>query len=228
MISQEKLKNDVQKIQHAFIMTMVLMIDSKDKGVYKHAKRTSKYAELLCRELVKMGYYLDRIDEQFITKLIYTAPLHDIGKLYTPDEILNKPGKLTNEEFEIMKLHTVEGANIVEGIIKRFPNNTNYTDLLTLAKEISLYHHEKWDGTGYPERLSESDIPLSARIIAVADVFDALTSKRVYRDAMSYEEALNIIKDGSKTHFDPKIVLAFMHAFESICQASCESNTKVM
>lgn len=224
---QNNLKSDVQKIQYAFIMTMMLMIDSKDEGVCEHAKRTSLYAEVLSRKLIQLGYYQDEINEDFITKLIYTAPLHDIGKLYTPDEILNKPGKLTDEEFNIMKLHTRDGAKIIEGIIEKFPKNSDYTNLLEFAKYIALYHQEKWNGTGYPEGLRGDMIPLSARIIAVADVFDALTSKRVYRDAMSNDEALKIIKEGIGNHFDPKIVVAFEHTFENICEISCDK-TKVI
>ena len=209
-------KNDLEKAQYSFVMSIVEMIDNKEHSIGEHVRRTRGYAEIIIRELLDKGFYRDKLDEDTISRILNAAPLHDIGKLYTPNEILNKPGKLTKEEFEIMKLHTINGGKIIDVLIKKACNKTEYIEVLNCAKEQALYHHERWDGTGYPFGLSREDIPLSARITSIADVFDALTSKRVYRDALSVDEALRIILDETGKHFDPKIVSAFLSAFHEI------------
>ena len=150
----------------------------------------------------------DVLTDEYIDSVIKSAPLHDIGKIRISDSILNKPGKLTDEEFEIMKQHTTYGAQVIEQCISTLPGS----NFLGEAKNIAKYHHEKWNGKGYPEGLSGEDIPLSARIMAVADVFDALISKRVYKDAFSFDKAMEIIKEDSGTHFDPKVAEAFLAA----------------
>ena len=141
-----------------------------------------------------------------------SAPLHDIGKINISDTILNKPGKLTPEEYEIMKTHTTAGKHIMEKAI----NTVKGENYLKEARNMAAYHHEWWDGNGYPEGLKGQVIPLSARVMAVADVFDALTSKRIYKEAMPFEEAIDIIKQESGTHFDPKCVEVFAEAEEEI------------
>nr|MCR4903364.1 HD domain-containing protein [Butyrivibrio sp.] len=138
--------------------------------------------------------------------LIQAAPLHDIGKIAIPEDILNKPGKLNDEEFDIMKTHAFEGKKIIEKATENLPD----AGYLEEAADMAGYHHERWDGSGYPEKLSGEQIPLSARIMAVADVFDALVSKRAYKDSFSYEKSISIIKEEAGTHFDPLVVDAFL------------------
>ena len=147
-----------------------------------------------------------------------SAPLHDIGKIKIPDAILNKPGRLTEEEFEIMKTHAKCGADIIQQVIDTLPNS----QYLYEAKRIAGFHHEKWNGKGYPEGLQGEEIPLSARVMAVADVFDALVSVRCYKNAMSYDEAMDIIKKDAGSHFDPKVVEAFVAASDEVKQISDE------
>ena len=134
------------------------------------------------------------------------APLHDIGKIKISDSILNKPGRLTPEEFDVIKTHTIEGAKIIEQTLRNIENN----DYIETAEQMALYHHEKWNGTGYPMGLAGEQIPLCARIMAVVDVFDALTSKRVDKDAFSVDKAIDILKESSGSHFEPKLVDEFI------------------
>ena len=152
--------------------------------------------------------YTDQLTDEFIQNVYHSAPLHDIGKIRVSDTILNKPGKLTDEEFETMKLHTIYGRDVIEKA-KKASSEASY---LNEAENLSLYHHEKWNGKGYPHGLSGEDIPLSARIMAVADVFDALVSKRSYKDPFPFEKAMDIIREGAGNHFDPYVAGAFMHA----------------
>ena len=160
--------------------------------------------------------YEDQLTDAFIQDVINSAPLHDVGKIQVPDAILNKPGKLTDEEFAIMKTHTTAGSEIITSAIDMVSEeNSGY---LQEARNLAHYHHEKWNGTGYPDGLSGTDIPLSARIMAVADVFDALVSKRSYKDGFPFEKAMAIIKEGRGTHFDPAIVDAFEHASGEVRQ----------
>ena len=149
---------------------------------------------------------------KFIADVEQSAPLHDVGKIKVPDHILNKPGKLTEEEFEIMKTHTTAGKEIMEQAIEKVHGES----YLTEARNLAAYHHEKWNGKGYPEGLKGEEIPLSARIMAVADVFDALVSKRVYQPAMPFEDAMNIILDGAGEHFDPKVAEVFAEATDEV------------
>lgn len=142
------------------------------------------------------------------------APLHDIGKIKISDVVLNKPGKLTPEEFEVIKTHAESGGEIIEKTLTDIESDS----YLKVAREMALYHHEKWNGTGYPYHLSGEDIPLCARIMAVVDVFDALTSKRVYKDAFPVEKAFRILEESSGSHFDPKIVGTFLAHKEEVTQ----------
>ena len=155
---------------------------------------------------------IEKLTEKFASDAIRSAPLHDVGKINIPDEVLNKPGKLTDEEYEIMKTHTTAGKRIMEHAISTVEGD-NY---LKEARNMAAYHHERWDGKGYPEGLHGEVIPLSARIMAVADVFDALTSPRVYKPAFSLEKALSIMEEGSGTQFDPKCIEVFMDALDEV------------
>ena len=170
------------------------------------------YVRIIVEGLQKKGYYQNKMTPKYIADVEMSAPLHDIGKINIPDAILNKPGKLTDEEFEIMKSHTTAGRKIMEKAILTVRGD-NY---LREARNMAGYHHEKWDGSGYPEGLKGEVIPLSARIMAVADVFDALTSKRIYKEGMPLERAMKIIEEGSGTHFDPKIVEVFLEAKDEV------------
>jgi len=149
-------------------------------------------------------------NENYLEDVSNAAILHDIGKIAIPDEILNKPGKLTETEFETMKQHTVIGGEMLAAADKRFTEQIGAQSYLSLAQAIALHHHEKWDGTGYPEGLSGDEIPLAARITALCDVYDAVTSDRVYKKAWSHEEALDLIHKGRGSHFDPVITYVFL------------------
>jgi HD-GYP domain-containing protein (c-di-GMP phosphodiesterase class II) len=148
--------------------------------------------------------------------VVSSAPLHDVGKINVSDLILNKPGKLTDEEFEIMKTHTTAGGNIIASIIDKIPDS----DYLLEAKNLAMYHHEKWNGKGYPAGLAGEDIPLSARVMAVADVFDALISDRCYKKGFPYDKAFSIILEERGKQFDPKIVDAFFAAEDQILEVA--------
>lgn len=184
----------------------------KDENTGDHIKRMSHYASAVAR---KMG-----LNKQTVEDLLYTAPMHDAGKIGIPDHILLKPGKLNDKEWETMKQHTIVGAQILTGSGAKF---------IKLAETIALTHHEKWDGSGYPKGLKGSKIPLIGRIAAIADVFDALTSKRPYRmKPFSLEEAFNYIKEGRGRHFDPKVVDAFFATKDEILliKENIETNIK--
>lgn len=164
-----------------------------DDSTAAHLQRISRYVAAIAREL--------KLDDRTVESILYASPMHDVGKIGIPDSILMKPGKLTPEEWEIMKTHTVIGGKILEGSEQK---------LIQMAETIALTHHEKWDGTGYPKGMKGKEIPVEGRITAIADVFDALTSKRPYKDAFSFSSSLAIIKDSRGSHFDPDIVDAFL------------------
>ena len=182
------------------------MVENRDSDTGAHIQKTAAYVKIIVEGLEKKGYYAEKINPKFISDVVRSAPLHDIGKINIPDAVLNKPGKLTDEEFEIIKTHTTAGKKIMEDAISTFEGGS----YLKEARNMAAYHHERWDGKGYPDGLHGEVIPLSARIMAVADVFDALTSPRVYKPAFSLEKALTIINEGSGTQFDPKCVEVFM------------------
>jgi len=196
---------EILEAQMATIYSLVKLSESRDDDTGAHLERVSVFCELLAN-LRSIPKYRDYINDDYIDNLTKASPLHDIGKVGIPDEILLKPGKLTEAEFEIMKKHTTIGADTLKEVKKRYPNNK----FLELGVNITLYHHEKWDGTGYPHGLAGEAIPLSARIMAVIDVYEALRSKRVYKDTYSHQESLEIIKQGAGTFFDPEIVDVFV------------------
>ena len=212
----------IVNMQSAIIWDFAEMVEARDKCTGDHIKTTSAYVEAIARELKKEGKYTDILTEEYIEKLRLMAPLHDIGKIKISDLILNKPGRLTDEEFELMKTHTVEGRNILMAS-SSFAGSEIY---LKEAVEMATYHHERWDGRGYPSGLKGDDIPLSARIMAVADVFDALISKRSYKEPFTFEKAVAIIREESGSHFDPIVAEAFLRisktAYEEIACAKTE------
>ena len=210
-------KNEtISKMQNALIVTLADLVESRDENTGQHIKKTAAYVRIILEELKREGVYKEQLTDSFIENVINSAPLHDIGKITIPDSILNKPGKLTNEEFDLMKTHTTAGGKIISSIIETVPDS-HYLDE---AKNLATFHHERWDGKGYPTGLSGEDIPLSARIMAVADVFDALISKRSYKEGFSYDKAFKIIEEESGTHFDPKLVHAFFEAKDSILKVA--------
>ncbi len=168
--------------------------------------------KIIVEGLKKKGYYAEKITPKFMADVVRSAPLHDVGKICVPDHVLNKPGKLTEKEYEIIKTHTTEGRKIMEKAISTVQGE-NY---LKEARNMAAYHHERWDGKGYPEGLHGEVIPLAARIMSVADVFDALTSKRVYKPAFPLEKALEMLQKGAGTQFDPKCVEVFMDALPEV------------
>ena len=198
------------------------IVESRDENTGEHILKTATYVRIIAEKLLQEGVFADELNEDFIERIVKSAPLHDIGKIHVPDAILNKPGKLTAEEFEIMKTHTVEGGKIIEHIIKLTPDPQYLMD----ARDIAMYHHERWSGGGYPEGIAGDDIPLSARIMAVADVFDALVSDRAYKKGFPLEKAFAIIREESGTHFDQRIVDAFFAASEEIIRVEEEFKNK--
>ena len=189
------------------------MVESRDQCTGDHVFKTAAYAEIILCQMQKEGIYADQLSEEYIDEVVNSAPLHDVGKITVSDVILNKPGKLTDEEFRIMQSHTVEGGKIIDKAIAIVDEDTGY---LTEAKNLALCHHEKWNGKGYPAGLKGEEIPLSARVMAVADVFDALVSRRSYKEPFSIEKALDIIREEAGTHFDPLVAQAFLDAEEEV------------
>ena len=211
---EEHQKQVISKLQNGLILVLADMVESRDTCTGQHVRKTAAYSEIIMRELMREGVYADTLTEEYISDVINSAPLHDIGKIKVSDLILNKPGRLTDEEFAVMKTHTIEGAHVIEHAMKMVSEEDS--PYLKEADNLAMYHHEKWNGSGYPVGLKGEEIPLSARIMAVADVFDALVSKRSYKDGLSYEKAMEIIEAGSGSHFDPAIVHAFAEAGDKV------------
>ncbi len=204
----------ISRLQNGLILVLADMVESRDKCTGDHVRKTAAYADIILRELKREGVYADQLTEAYMQDVVNSAPLHDVGKIQVSDAILNKPGKLTDEEFEIMKTHTTAGAEIISRAIDMVSEeNSGY---LKEAMNLAHYHHEKWNGQGYPCGLAGEEIPLSARIMAVADVFDALVSKRSYKEGFPFEKAMAIIREGSGSHFDPKVVDAFVNAQDEV------------
>jgi len=209
IVLEEKVKERTQLIERtnsAAIYCLAALAETRDPETGEHIKRTQEYIRELAFELRNNEEYKDVLTDEYIELLYKSAPLHDIGKVGVRDSILLKPGKLTEEEFKEMKKHTIYGGESLMVGIKELGEES----FLTLAKEIALTHHEKWDGSGYPIGLSKQEIPISGRLMALSDVYDALISKRVYKGAFTHGDAKNIILEGKGTHFDPDIVDAFI------------------
>lgn len=197
---------ELSRYHSEVVMGFANLIENRDDNTGGHIKRTSKYVELIAEELRKQGQYTEVLTKDYVDNLVKAAPMHDIGKISVPDSILQKPGKLTNEEFILMKLHAENGGKIIQKSFQHLGNE----EFLEMAYQVARFHHEKWNGKGYPEGLKRKDIPLCARIMAVADVFDAVSEKRCYREAMPLEKCFEIIENGSGQDFDPVIVEAFL------------------
>ncbi|GIU50943.1 MULTISPECIES: response regulator [Shewanella] len=195
------------EIQDVAMVAMGALAESRDPETGNHIRRTQHYVRVLAKQLAKKEGFSDILTPEVITAMYKSAPLHDIGKVGIEDSILLKPGKLTDEEFEIMKKHTTYGRDAISAAEKSMNVADNF---LVFAKEIAYSHQEKWDGSGYPEGLAGEAIPLSARLMAVADVYDALISKRVYKPSFTHEKAVSIILEGKGSHFDPIMVDCFM------------------
>lgn len=202
-----KRTREVAAIQDVTIQAMASLAETRDSDTGNHIRRTQFYVQALAEKLRDHPRFSAFLTERIITILFKSAPLHDIGKVGIPDRILLKPGRFEPEEFEIMKTHTTLGRNAIESAERSLGTDVEF---LSMAKDIALSHHEKWDGTGYPQGLSGDAIPISARLMALADVYDALISRRVYKEGMPHDKAVEIIQSGRASHFDPDIVDAFM------------------
>jgi putative two-component system response regulator len=208
-------------LQDATMVAMGSLAETRDNETGNHIRRTQHYIKSLALSLRKNPIFEDELTDDYIELLYKSAPLHDIGKVGVPDRILLKPGKLSFEEYEEMKMHTVYGRDAIISAEKCIEDEDS-DDFLKLARTIAYSHQERWDGSGYPNELSGDEIPLAARLMAVADVYDALISKRVYKEPVSHEESVEIIKNSSGKHFDPDIVDAFLRVEDEIYEISTE------
>ncbi|WP_299181663.1 two-component system response regulator [uncultured Neptuniibacter sp.] len=199
---------ELAKTQETTIQALASLAETRDNETGNHIRRTSHYVKALAEDLRDHNHFTDELTDRNIELIYKSAPLHDIGKVGIPDKILLKPGKLSTDEFKIMMTHTTLGADAISNA----ENETGLTGVsfLQYAKEISSCHHEKWDGSGYPEGLKGNDIPLSGRLMALADVYDALITKRVYKPAFDHQKAKGIILEGRGSHFDPLITDSFI------------------
>ncbi|MDR3013598.1 MAG: response regulator [Chitinispirillales bacterium] len=193
------------KLKNGIVYTMADLVENRDKNTGGHIDRTSMYMKILTGTMIDKGIYADNMRGWDLDSMVSSARLHDIGKIVISDIILNKPGPLTKEEFEIMKTHASEGACIIDKAIER----TGDADFLHNAKIFAAYHHERWDGSGYPHGMKGTDIPLQGRIMAIIDVYDALVSERPYKKAFTHEKAVSIIMEDAGKHFDPNIANVF-------------------
>ena len=214
--------HSVLKAYNAIISNIADMVESRDESTGGHIARTQKYLLILVEEMLKNGIYAEEASSWDLDILIPSAQLHDVGKIKISDVILNKPDKYTDEEFELIKRHCVDGELIIEKII----NDAEDDRFLIHAKRFAATHHEKWDGTGYPNGLSGENIPLEGRIMAIADVYDALVSERPYKMPFSHERAVKIILDGKGNHFDPTLIDLFeqiQNRFEKVATEECSN-----
>ncbi|TWT37794.1 Cyclic di-GMP phosphodiesterase response regulator RpfG [Posidoniimonas corsicana] len=188
------------------IFTLAKLAESRDPETGAHLERVREYVRILSQRLMQNERFSSQVDHDFIQMMYLSSPLHDIGKVGIPDDVLLKPGRLTPEEMDRMKQHTVIGGRTLDAALASHPS----ASFLQVARDIAWTHHERYDGTGYPNQLAGDDIPLSGRIMALADVYDALTTKRVYKDAMPHAKAREIVLEGRGTQFDPCVVDAFL------------------
>ncbi|MBX7075282.1 MAG: HD domain-containing protein [Pirellulales bacterium] len=214
---------DVVDTRDVAVFALAQLAESRDPETGQHLERIRSYCRILADELHVRGPYTDLIDEQFVDDIFRSSPLHDIGKVGIPDAILLKPGRLSEREFAILKKHTLIGA----GALERAAAHSGCGGFLQMAADIARYHHERWDGTGYPHGLLAEDIPLAARITALADVFDALTSVRVYKAAYDPEIARVMIEEQGGKHFDPAVVDAFRNRFDEFLSTQAALDAKL-
>ncbi len=202
----------IERMQDNLIMVMADLVESRDEHTGDHVRKTAAYTKIIMDQMRVEGIYADELTDEFYENVIKSAPLHDVGKIEVSDLILNKPGRLTDDEYKVMQRHTIAGQHILEDAI----GATSDAGYLDEAQRLATYHHEKWNGAGYPSGLAGEDIPLSARIMAVADVFDALVSERSYKKGLPIDKALEIIEKDAGTHFDPLVASAFLHAEDEV------------
>lgn len=188
------------------ILALAKLAEYRDDDTGLHLERIREYTKIITEEMAKKPNYNEYITAEYVKDIYYSCILHDIGKVAIPDGILLKPGKLTHEEFEVIKKHSILGGDVLADIEAQIGVQT----FLTLGKEIAYYHHEKWNGTGYPKGLKGTEIPLSARIVSIADVYDALTSQRIYKNAFSHKKAKEVITIERERSFDPDVVDCFL------------------
>lgn len=204
--AQQKIARQLMQTQDVTILALAYQAELRDMETGNHIERTSHYVEILARELRKDSPYRAPLSEEYIKDLVRSAPLHDIGKVGVPDAVLCKPGRLDPGEFETVKRHCAYGVMILEKAEQRL----TFQSFLKVALQLVMHHHEKWNGQGYPHGLKGDEIPLAARIMTLSDVYDALRSKRCYKEALSHEQAVEIIRKERGAHFDPVIVDAFL------------------
>ncbi|MDR0587216.1 MAG: response regulator [Treponema sp.] len=209
---QQSLEEKVRELEDSIVLSFSEMIESRDKGTGDHVQRTRIYVTLLGQELIRQGCFANELNEKEMSLIARASLLHDVGKIGISDTILLKPGRLDDAEFSVMKTHTTLGAKILETMYERTPTQS----YLEYAKLIAEGHHEKFDGSGYPYGLAGDEIPLCSRIMAVADVYDAVVADRVYRKAMSTQEAYNLIFNGKGSHFDPRVIDAFTVVYDDM------------
>ena len=211
---------ELSRYHKEMVMGFATLVENKDGSTGGHIKRTSLYVKLLAEELRHRGFYKDVLTKDYINNLCRSAPMHDIGKVSVPDVILQKPGKLTDEEFEAMKQHAAKGGEIIRETFGHLENK----EFTQMAYEVSRYHHEKWNGKGYPDGLKRKEIPLCARIMAIADVFDAVSMKRCYREALPLDKCFEIIQEGSGQDFEPLLAEVFLDIRDKVEAAHHEVN----
>ena len=207
---------EIAHMQHGLIYVLADLVESRDKNTGDHVRKTAAYVRLIMEKMKEKGMYPDILTDEYMEDVANSAPLHDVGKITVSDTILNKPGRLSDEEFAVMKSHTTAGNRIIASAMS-LVSDSGY---LKEARNLATYHHERWDGSGYPSGKAGNDIPLSARIMAVADVFDALVSKRSYKEPFTFEKAMSIIEEGAGTQFDPQIAAIFVESAEEVRQIS--------
>jgi putative two-component system response regulator len=218
---------DVHEALHAaqvVVFALATLAELRDSDTESHLIRVQQYVRALCGELQKNPAYADTLTPAYVETLAGSVPMYDMGTVGIPDRILLKPGRLTPDEIAIMRTHTTLGH---DALVRAEKTLGRASPLLTVAKELALCHQEKWDGTGYPKGLWAEQIPLSARIVALADVFDALISNKVYKDGVSHDRAVQIITEGRGAHFDPAVVDAFLEVhevFRSIAVRHADTN----
>ncbi|MBN2545088.1 MAG: response regulator [Spirochaetes bacterium] len=216
----------IKEIQHITIFALARLAESRDIETGNHLNRIRNYSSLLTEGLAKIAPYNEYITERYIENIFYSSPLHDIGKVGIPDKILLKPAKLTEDEFEIMKTHTIIGGKTLEDAEKELVKGNKKESFLSMGKNIAYYHHERWDGNGYPFKLKGENIPLSARIVAIADVYDAVTNKRVYKGAISHNDAVDMILEEKGKQFDPILIDIFKEKREKFFEISIKFTDK--
>lgn len=209
----------IQKIQDRLILSIADLVESKDAFTGQHVQRTARYVERICAKMIELGYYPDELNEHTAKVMAKAAPLHDMGKIKVPESILEKPGKLTDEEFEVIKMHPLWGEKIIEKTFAGIEDD----EFTQCALLMALTHHEWWNGRGYPLRLTEKEIPLCGRIMAAADVLDALLTVRPYKRAFTIDETMNIFADNSGIQFDPLVAEAVLEIETEIAYLQIEA-----